>query len=103
MRIVQFTLFFASFAAAVLCRGQKRAILDKMPEGGAGMFARVTSLGVTGLEGYPVTVECDISGGLPQFAIVGRPAREAALPEGRGQRGRYQSALRRRRRLLRSV
>lgn len=43
------------------------------------MFACVTSLGVTGLEGYPVTVECDISGGLPQFAIVGLP--DAAVKE----------------------
>ncbi len=37
------------------------------------MFARITSLGVTGLSGYAVTVECDISGGLPQFAMVGLP------------------------------
>ncbi len=37
------------------------------------MFARITSLGVTGLSGYTVTVECDISGGLPQFTMVGLP------------------------------
>ena len=37
------------------------------------MFARVTSLGVTGLSGYAVAVEADISGGLPSFTIVGLP------------------------------
>ena len=37
------------------------------------MFARVNSMGVSGLEGYSVTVECDISGGLPAFALVGLP------------------------------
>lgn len=37
------------------------------------MFARITSLGVAGMNGYPVTVEADISGGLPQFALVGLP------------------------------
>lgn len=37
------------------------------------MFARVYSFGVQGLNGFPVTVEADISGGLPQFTIVGLP------------------------------
>jgi len=37
------------------------------------MFAKVTSLGVTGLKGYPVLVETDISGGLPGFTMVGLP------------------------------
>ncbi len=37
------------------------------------MFARIMSLGVNGLAGYAVTVEVDISGGLPQFALVGLP------------------------------
>lgn len=37
------------------------------------MFAQINSLGVTGLRGYPVTVETDISGGLPAFALVGLP------------------------------
>lgn len=37
------------------------------------MFAQINSLGVTGLSGYPVTVETDISGGLPAFALVGLP------------------------------
>lgn len=37
------------------------------------MFAKVTSLGVTGLAGYAVQVEADLSGGLPQFTLVGLP------------------------------
>ncbi len=37
------------------------------------MFARINSLGVFALNGFGVTVEADISGGLPQFAIVGLP------------------------------
>ncbi|MDD3430095.1 MAG: YifB family Mg chelatase-like AAA ATPase, partial [Oscillospiraceae bacterium] len=37
------------------------------------MFAKVASLGVSGLSGFGVTVEADISGGLPQFALVGLP------------------------------
>lgn len=37
------------------------------------MFAKVTSLGVTGLAGYIVQVEADLSGGLPQFNLVGLP------------------------------
>ena len=36
---------------------------------GCAMYAHVVSLGVTGLDGYPVTVETHISGGLPKFAI----------------------------------
>ena len=37
------------------------------------MFARVTSLGVTGLQGYPVEVECDLSIGMTKFTMVGLP------------------------------
>lgn len=37
------------------------------------MYAKVTSLGVTGLAGYIVQVEADLSGGLPQFNLVGLP------------------------------
>ena len=37
------------------------------------MYAAVNSLGVSGLNGYPVAVETDISGGLPAFAVVGLP------------------------------
>ena len=37
------------------------------------MFAKVTSLGLFGMEAYIVTVEADISGGMPRFDIVGLP------------------------------
>lgn len=37
------------------------------------MYAKVTSLGVTGLAGYLIQVEADLSGGLPQFNLVGLP------------------------------
>ena len=37
------------------------------------MFAKVNSFGVRGLAGFAVTAEADISGGLPQLAIVGLP------------------------------
>ena len=45
------------------------------------MFARVKSLGVSGIGGYGVTVEVDISNGLPAFDIVGLP--DAAVKESR--------------------
>ncbi len=35
------------------------------------MFSRINSLGLRGIEGYPVAVEADISQGLPGFDIVG--------------------------------
>ena len=37
------------------------------------MFSKLLSLGVTALEGFVVVTEADISGGLPQFALVGLP------------------------------
>ena len=37
------------------------------------MFAEVNSLGVYALAGFPVRVEADVSGGLPQFSLVGLP------------------------------
>ena len=37
------------------------------------MFSKVTSFGVRGLNGFAVTAEADISGGLPQLSIVGLP------------------------------
>lgn len=45
------------------------------------MFARVTSLGLFGMEAYKVIVEADISGGLPRFDIVGLP--DTAVSESR--------------------
>ena len=49
------------------------------------MYAKVTSLGVTGLAGYIVQVEADLSGGLPQFNLVGLP--DSAVKES-SERGR---------------
>ena len=37
------------------------------------MFSQVHSFGLLGIDGYPVEVEADISGGLPGFDIVGMP------------------------------
>lgn len=37
------------------------------------MFSQVHSLGLLGIDGYPVEVEADISQGLPGFDIVGMP------------------------------
>ncbi len=45
------------------------------------MFARVTSLGLFGMDAYKVAVEADISGGMPRFDIVGLP--DAAVSESR--------------------
>ncbi len=45
------------------------------------MVSRVRSLGLTGIDGYEVTVECDLSGGLPAFDVVGLP--DAAVKESR--------------------
>lgn len=45
------------------------------------MVSKVRSLGLFGLYGYEVSVECYISGGLPSFDIVGLP--DAAVREAR--------------------
>ncbi len=45
------------------------------------MVSRVHSLGIHGIGGYGVTVECSIAGGLPAFDIVGLP--DAAVKESR--------------------
>ena len=45
------------------------------------MMTQVRSLGLRGVEGYPVVAECDLSGGLPNFEIVGLP--DAAVKEAR--------------------
>lgn len=37
------------------------------------MMTQIRSLGLHGVEGYEVTVECDISRGLPKFLMVGLP------------------------------
>lgn len=45
------------------------------------MVARVHSMGIFGMEAFPVEVETDISNGLPSFEIVGLP--DAAVKESR--------------------
>ena len=45
------------------------------------MFAKITSLGLFGMEAYKVIVEADITGGLPRFDIVGLP--DTAVSESR--------------------
>lgn len=45
------------------------------------MMVTVRSLGLTGISGYEVSVECFLSGGLPGFDVVGLP--DAAVKESR--------------------
>ncbi|MCI8415817.1 MAG: YifB family Mg chelatase-like AAA ATPase [Ruminiclostridium sp.] len=45
------------------------------------MLHKVRSLGLQGINGYEVTAECDLSGGLPNFEIVGLP--DTAVKEAR--------------------
>ena len=52
-----------------------------MRKEGRFVFASVKSFGVDGIGGYPVTVEVNISNGLPAFEIVGLP--DAAVKESR--------------------
>ena len=40
------------------------------------MFSKVNSFGIHGVEGFPVTVEADVSDGLPSFVMVGYLAGE---------------------------
>ena len=45
------------------------------------MVSRIRSLGLAGIGGYEVSAEISLSGGLPQFDIVGLP--DAAVREAR--------------------
>ncbi len=45
------------------------------------MYARVKSLGIFGFDAFDVTVECDLSNGLPRFDLVGLP--DAVVKESR--------------------
>ena len=47
------------------------------------MVISIRSLGLTGISGYEVSVECFLSGGLPAFDVVGLP--DAAVRESRGR------------------
>ncbi len=53
------------------------------------MYKTIRSLGLLGLEGYEVLVECDLSNGLPRFDMVGLP--DNAVKEARE---RVRSAIR---------
>ena len=43
------------------------------------MFAKINSIGVFGMDGYAVEVECSVTAGMPAFATVGLP--DAAVKE----------------------
>ncbi len=45
------------------------------------MVSRIWSVGIAGINGYALSCECDLSGGLPAFEIVGLP--DAAVKEAR--------------------
>ena len=45
------------------------------------MVVTIRSLGLQGIAGYEVSVECVLSGGLPAFDVVGLP--DAAVKESR--------------------
>ena len=44
------------------------------------MYARVASLGGFALDGFVVTVEADLSGGLPSFELVSRQVATKGSP-----------------------
>ena len=50
------------------------------------MFSKVHSIGILGVEGYPVVVEADVSEGLPGFTMVG-------ISQKQSERRRTESAL----------
>lgn len=45
------------------------------------MVSRIRSLGIKGIGGYEVSVECSLAQGLPEFQIVGLP--DTAVREAR--------------------
>lgn len=61
-----------------MCYNLKNAISRKTV---GPMLYNVRSLGLSGVNGYEVSAECDLSGGLPAFEIVGLP--DAAVREAR--------------------
>ncbi len=66
----------------VLRNGINRGkVLKNDRKGASIVVCCVTSLGLRGVEGYPVTAECALSGGLPAFDVVGLP--DAAVREAR--------------------
>ena len=61
-------------------------------KGGAAMVARIFSAGLSGIDGYIVTVECFLSGGLPRLDVVGLPT-GAVSEAGRARARRRQGLL----------
>lgn len=47
------------------------------------MLSVINSLGISGIQGYKVFVECDLASGLPNFDVVGLP--DAVVKESRGR------------------
>ena len=45
------------------------------------MFAKLSSMGIFGMDAYPVSVEADLAQGLPSFDVVGLP--DASVKESR--------------------
>lgn len=56
-------------------------IEEKKRKEARSLYSHVCSMGIRGLEGYPVSVECYLSNGLPGFEIVGLP--DASVREAR--------------------
>ena len=60
----------------------KRSCRTARQRGGVNtVFCKIRSLGLHGVTGYEVTAECDLSGGLPNFTVVGLP--DTAVSEAR--------------------
>ena len=57
------------------------SMIRKKSPGDDGMICSVHTIGINGISGSHVTVECYISNGLPAFDIVGLP--DAAVKEAR--------------------
>lgn len=58
------------------------------------MFSKVHSIGIIGVEGYPVVVEADVSEGLPGFAMVGYLSAEVREAQDRVRTALKNSGLR---------
>ena len=69
------TRFFEKFGALLFKNAKKRSGKEIQ------MIARVQSYALFGLEGVAVTVEADVSKGLPAYEMVGLP--DAAVKESR--------------------
>ena len=54
------------------------------------MFCSVMSGGVRGIESFPVSVETDISNGIPTFEMVGYVGNEVRKAYGQPECGMYQ-------------